>query len=263
MILAKSIESVRSPQRMGQFAPTADATASIGNASVSIVVPVLNEAGLIGPFLRHLRSRAPGAELVVADGGSTDGTRETAEALSDCLVISGRGRAQQLNEGARAAHGEVLWFLHVDSEVPTNSLDRIRAAMADAKTVGGYFRIRLPKTHVVYRLTDTLAHYAGIVLRIRCGDHGFFCRRREFFQIGGFPDVPLMEDVEFYRALRRFGSVRVVSARMKTSTRRYEQLGRVRVTLAYGLIATLFVLGVRLSTLARIYRRTCCVAGTQ
>ncbi|MCA1659600.1 MAG: glycosyltransferase, partial [Verrucomicrobiaceae bacterium] len=170
---------------IAQSAERADATTRTDRASVSIVVPVLNEADLVGPFLRHLRERAPGAELIVADGGSTDGTREAAETLCDQIVTSGPGRARQLNEGARATNAEVLWFLHVDSEVPVDCLNEIRAAIADPQTAGGYFRIRLPKTHAIYRLTDTFAHYAGILLRIRCGDHGFFCRRGVFFQSGG------------------------------------------------------------------------------
>lgn len=98
---------------------------------VSIVVPVLNEAALIGPFLQHLRQRAPGAELIVADGGSTDGTPAAAEPFCDRLIASSAGRARQLNSGAEAARGEVLWFLHADSEVPRDCLPDIRAALAD------------------------------------------------------------------------------------------------------------------------------------
>lgn len=224
---------------------------------LSIIVPVLNEAALIAPFLRHLRERAPDAELIIADGGSTDGTRSAAKPFCDRLVVSEPGRAQQLNAGARVARGDVLWFLHADSELPAGCLDEIRRAVADPHLAGGYFRIQLPKTHAIYRLTDSFAHYAGIALRIRCGDHGFFCRRGVFWQSGGFPDVPLMEDVEFYRKLHRFGRVRAVQRRLRTSARRYEQFGRTRVTFAYGLIAMLYALRVPLPFLARLYRWAC------
>jgi rSAM/selenodomain-associated transferase 2 len=243
---------------VAQFARPAGATRDPDPVPVSIVVPVLNEAEIIGPFLRHLRERAPDAELIVVDGGSTDGTEKIAGPLCDHLIKSRPGRGPQMNEGASASQGEVLWFLHADSEVALGSLEEIRGALADRKTVGGYFRIRLPKTHLIYRFTDTFAHYAGILLRIRCGDHGFFCRRKAFFQSGGFPNVTLMEDAEFFRLLHRFGRVRLVDRRLKTSARRYEQLGRVRVTFAYGLIATLFALGISPTKLASIYRRTCC-----
>jgi hypothetical protein len=107
-------------------------------------------------------------------------------------------------------------------------------------------------------LTDSFAHYAGILLRMRCGDHGFFCRRSTFLDIGGFPQVPLMEDVEFFRLLQRHGRVRYSHKRIVVSPRRYETVGRVRLTLAHGLIATLYIFGVPLSTLASIYERTCC-----
>lgn len=225
--------------------------------SISIIAPVLNEAALLPRFLRLLREHAAGAELIVVDGGSTDGSQAIALALCDQLIASPPGRARQLNAGAIAAHGEVLWFLHVDSEVPESCLREIRDALARADVAGGYFRIRLPEDHAIYRLTDTFAHYAGELLRIRCGDHGFFCRRSLFFQSGGFPDVPLMEDVQFFRKLHRFGRVCTVRRRLKTSARRYEQFGRARVTLIYGLLATLFAFGIPLRILAAIYAATC------
>jgi rSAM/selenodomain-associated transferase 2 len=224
---------------------------------ISIIVPVFNEASLIRPFLQHLRKRAPDAEIIVADGGSSDGTDRLAAGFCDQLVESDRGRGRQMNTGARAARGEILWFVHVDAKLPLQCLDEIRRIMDDPNVVGGYFRIRLPRS-MVYRLTDSFAHYAGILLRMRCGDHGIFCRRTTFLDIGGFPDVPLMEDVEFFRRLHRCGRVQHSERRITVSPRRYEALGRTRLTLAYGVIATLYLFGVPLSALARIYRRMCC-----
>ncbi len=226
--------------------------------SISIVVPVVNEAALIGPFLQHLRARAPGAEIIVVDGGSSDQTDEIATRFCDQLVTAPRSRALQLNAGAGAAGGAILWFLHVDSVVPFGALNQIHQVLSDPQTVGGFFRIRLPDEHAIYRLTDCFAHYAGILLRIRCGDHGFFCRRTAFTWSGGFPDVPLMEDVEFFRALHRFGRVRAIVNRLSISPRRYEQFGRWRVTFSYGLIATLYALGFPLARLNRLYLLTCC-----
>ena len=223
----------------------------------SIIVPVFNEAPLIRRFLAHLRERAPGAEIIVADGGSTDGTAELAANLCDRLVQSQRSRAHQMNSGADAAHGEILWFVHADAELPLECLDEIARIMHDSNVVGGYFRIRLPRG-LVYRLTDGFAHYAGLLLRMRCGDHGMFCRRTAFVDTGGFPDVPLMEDVEFFRRLRRCGRIVHSNKRIGASPRRYETVGPARLTFAYGSIATLYLFGVSLSTLARIYRRTCC-----
>lgn len=224
---------------------------------VSIVVPVLNEEALVRRFLTHLRQRAPGTEIIVVDGGSADTTRAIARPLCDRLLVTPCGRARQLNAGAQVARGEILWFLHVDSEVPADCLRDIRRALGDPRNAGGYFRIRLPETHWIYRLTDSFAHYAGILLRMRCGDHGFFCRRNVFLESGGFPELPLMEDVEFFRTLGRFGRVRALGSRIRASARRYEQMGRTRITLAYGLIAILYAVRIPIPLLARLYRKMC------
>jgi rSAM/selenodomain-associated transferase 2 len=225
----------------------------------SIIVPVFNEALLIRPFLQHLRERAPEAEIIVADGGSSDGTVDLATGFCDQLVRSEPNRAIQMNTGARAARGDVLWFVHVDAELPLRCLDEIGRIMDDPNVVGGYFRIRLPQG-LVYRLTDSFAHYAGVLLRMRCGDHGIFCRRTVFLDIGGFPRVPLMEDVEFVCQLHRHGRVTYSDKRILISPRRYEAIGRTRLTLAYGFIAMLYIFGVPASILASIYKRLCCDA---
>jgi rSAM/selenodomain-associated transferase 2 len=224
---------------------------------ISIVVPVVDEAPLIQPFLRHVLERAIGAEIIVADGGSTDGTGDLAQGFCDQLVVTERNRAIQMNAGARAAHGDVLWFVHADAEIPWGCLTEIERIMDRPDTAGGFFRIRLPRAHV-YRLTDSFAHYAGILLRMRFGDHGIFCRRTAFLEVGGFPEVPLMEDVEFFRRLQRVGRVVFSNKRILASPRRYEIIGRLRLTIAYGLIATLYSFGVPLPKLASIYKRTCC-----
>ena len=226
---------------------------------VSIIVPVFNEALLIRPFLSNLRERTCGAEIIVVDGASTDGTHRLAQGFCNQVIRSGeRSRAKQMNAGADAAVGDVLWFLHADAEVPLESLDEIERIMRDPEVCGGFFRIRLPSAPAVYRLTDSFAHYAGLLLRMRCGDHGMFCRRTAFVEVGGFPDVPLMEDVEFFRRLRRCGRLVHSDKRIAASPRRYETVGPIRLTFAYGSIATLYLFGVSLSMLARIYRRTCC-----
>jgi rSAM/selenodomain-associated transferase 2 len=227
---------------------------------VSIIVPVLNEAPLISRFLTHLRQRAPEAEIIVADGGSSDGTAELATGFCNQVVTTERNRAAQMNLGARAATGNVLWFVHADVEVPRECLPEIARLLDDRTVVGGFFRIRLPHSQPIYRLTDSFAHYAGLFLKMRCGDHGIFCRREVFMDAGGFPEVLLMEDIEFFRQLRRCGRVLHSDKRIVVSPRRYEAVGRARLTFAYGFIATLYVCGVPLPMLARIYQRTCCAA---
>jgi rSAM/selenodomain-associated transferase 2 len=229
-----------------------------GRVEISVIVPVLNEAALIRQFLLHLRERAPGAEIIVVDGGSTDPTAKLAEQSGARVVRAAPNRAVQMNAAAHVARGNILWFLHVDLTVPAVCLEEIKRCLAEPKVVGGFFRIRLPRRGFVYRLTDEFAHYAGILLRMRCGDHGFFCRRRDFLALGGFPEVPLMEDVAFFRRLRRRGRVCVINRRIVANDRRYQLLGPTRLTLAYGLIGTLYFFGASLSWLSRIYDRLCC-----
>jgi rSAM/selenodomain-associated transferase 2 len=224
---------------------------------ISIIIPTLNEASMIEKFLNSLRTRAGDAEIIVVDGGSSDGTFDLARNHCDQCLRAAPGRAVQMNVGADAASGDVFWFLHADTEVPAACLQQISDALRDPAVAGGFFRIRIPNRHIVYRLTDVLAHYAGLLLRMRFGDHGFFCRRTVFEQIGGFPEVPLMEDAEFFHKLRRLGAIAIIASRLINSPRRYEDVGPWRLTVIYGLIAFLYFLRVPISILARIYRKTC------
>ena len=154
---------------------------------ISIIVPVLNEAATIERFLKRLGERTERAELIVVDGGSSDGTFELAQRHCDRCLRASPGRAVQMNAGARTASADTLWFLHADCEVPADCLEQISDALRDPQVVGGFFRICIPSKRLVYRLTDSFAHYAGLLLRMRFGDHGFFCRRSGFDDIGGFP----------------------------------------------------------------------------
>jgi rSAM/selenodomain-associated transferase 2 len=224
---------------------------------ISIIVPVFNEAALIRRCLTNLRKHAPSAEVIVADGGSTDGTLELATELCDQLITSVCQRAVQMNAGASIAHGDAFWFIHVDVEIPPGCLQEITRKLDDPTVAGGYFRIRLPRDRFIYRLVDNVAHYTGWLLRIRCGDHGLFCRRTAFQKLGGFPDVPLMEDVDFFRALHHCGRVCVIDNRLLPSVRRYQAIGPTRLTVAYGLIAGLYAFGLSRRVLCSLYDRLC------
>jgi rSAM/selenodomain-associated transferase 2 len=218
---------------------------------------VLNEAAGIERFLRCLRERASDAEVIAVDGGSSDATVDLTRNHCDRCLHASPGRAVQMNAGARIASGKTFWFVHADCEVPAGCLQQISDALSQPEVVGGFFRIRIPNRRFVYRLTDSFAHYAGVLLRMRFGDHGFFCRRTAFEEIGGFPEVPLMEDAEFFRKLRRLGRIAIISSRLINSPRRYEKIGPWRLSLTYGLIALLYLLRVPIPVLAAIYRKTC------
>jgi rSAM/selenodomain-associated transferase 2 len=221
---------------------------------VSIVVPVLDEAPIIRAFLEHLRAVAPAAEIIVVDGGSTDGTLALCHGLADQVMQTTRGRARQMNAGAQIAHGEVFWFVHADSRIAANSLAHIESTLRDAATVGGCFRLEIVPRRWIYRIRDALGDGCVDMFKIALGDRGFFCHRESFFAAGQYPDQPLLEDADFYCQLRRLGRVERLSAKIQTSARRYEALGPIRTSLFYLLVMTLYFLGARMSFLEKLVR---------
>jgi rSAM/selenodomain-associated transferase 2 len=223
--------------------------------TISMVVPVLEEAATIREFLAHVGERAPEAEVIVVDGGSTDGTRERARECGVRVIQAERSRARQMNAGARAAMGEILWFLHADSRLPPTPLAAIREAMADPGVAGGCFRLRVPRSEPLFRISDSLGNAGVDLFRIALGDHGIFCRRSAFEQVGGYPEVPLLEDAELYQALQRVGRVRQLRPPIETSPRRYDRNGPARTTALYALILALYAARVPIPALARLHAR--------
>lgn len=223
-------------------------------ARLSLIVPVLNEAALVTGFLTHVRTSVPAAEVIVVDGGSTDGTPELAAPLADLVLASVPGRARQMNAGAARARGDVLWFLHADSHLPAGAAEAIDRALADPAAVGGCFRLRLPRPALVYRVSDSLGNLGVDVFGFALGDHGIFCRRAAFEQVRGYPEVPLLEDAEFYRALARGGRMRQLREEIVTSPRAYEAHGPGRTTAVYFAILALYVCGLPIRYLDRLYR---------
>ena len=203
---------------------------------VSVVVPALDEADGIGATLASVARQSGPWEVVVAVGDSSDGTGEAARAaLPDARVVTGeRGRARQMNDGAREARGDVLLFLHADTALPAGALDAVRAALADAAVVAGCFRTAFELDH------DALGPTERAVLRLWAsrlwmrwhrfafGDRALFVRRGAFEAAGGFPDQPLFEDLDAVRALRRHGRFSFLDAEVTTSARRFARHGAVR-----------------------------------
>jgi rSAM/selenodomain-associated transferase 2 len=227
------------------------------NPTISIIVPVLDEGDRIRRFVEQLRERAAPAELIVVRAADREDVPTSLADIADQVLTAPRGRATQMNAGANAAKGDVFWFVHADCEVPWRCVEELMTVLRDPEIVGGCFRIRFPRRELIYRVSDAGGNIA-VELFGRCyGDHGIFCRREDFFAVGGYPKVPLLEDAEFYRKLRIRGQTRQVDREIVTSPRRYEEVGPYRLTASYLLLSTLYLFRVPISILTRIYNRLC------
>jgi rSAM/selenodomain-associated transferase 2 len=221
---------------------------------LSIVVPTLDEAAGIGT---HLAALAPlrdrGCEVVVVDGGSRDRTVELARPLADLVISAPRGRGTQLNAGARAARGEVLLFLHADTRLPPGAVEAIRAALLDSRHGWGRFDVEIAGRHPLLRVVARFIGWRSRLSGIATGDQAIFVRRSRFEGVGGFPEIPLMEDVALSTALRRGGRPACLRLRVATSGRRWEARGVVRTILLMWWLRLQFWLGRDAAALARRY----------
>lgn len=221
---------------------------------ISIVIPALDEAENLARVLPALAERCPGAEAIVVDGGSADDTVGVAARFPHVRVMSGpRGRARQMNAGARAAAGEVLLFLHADTLVPAGAGAAIVGALADPSAVGGRFDIAFDSRRAVMRMVAFFMNHRSRLSRISTGDQALFVRRRVFEAMGGFPEIPLMEDVEFTRRLKRQGRIACLPLRVTTSARKWEREGPTRTIALMWLLRLLYALGTSPATLHRLY----------
>lgn len=219
---------------------------------VSIIVPVLNEAAALGRTLAPWSNR-DGIELIVVDGGSTDATREIASRHAR-VVQTARGRARQMNAGAAVATGDVLLFVHADTRLPDDAGTAVRTALRDANVVGGAFRLAIEPSTPALRLVAAGANLRARWFGLPYGDQALFVRRTTFAELGGFPDVALMEDLIFVRRLARRGRLMLLPQAVVTSARRWRREGVLTVTLRNQLFVALFACGVRPERLARWYR---------
>ncbi len=223
---------------------------------ISVVIPVLDEAKRIGRRLEELRETPGLAETIVVDGGSADGTVEIARRFPDVRVIAApRGRASQMNAGARAASGEVLLFLHADVSLPPDAAGWVKRALADPEVVAGAFRTWTVADGAERSWLSPLLHLADLrsrYARLPYGDQAIFVRREAFFRAGGFPEQPPMEDLERGRRLRRLGRIVTVPAVARVSGRRF--LARpIFATAMVNVFPLLYRLGVAPGALARVY----------
>lgn len=225
-------------------------------SSLSVVVPVLDEAGTIESCLRALAPlRARGAEVIVVDGGSSDATTTLAAPWCDRVTSAARGRAAQMNAGAIEARGDVLLFLHADTTLPPDADRLVLEGMRASGRRWGRFDVRLSGTHPLLRVVERSMNWRSRLTAIATGDQGLFIERALFGAVGGFASMPLMEDIELSRRLRRHGRPLCLRAQAVASSRRWENHGVLRTILLMWRLRLAYFLGADPVGLARIYYR--------
>lgn len=218
--------------------------------AISVVIPALDEAERVGAAIRSVRADA---EVIVVDGGSRDATRAVAAAEGARVLDAPAGRGRQLDEGARAASGDWLVFLHADTWLEAGWADGLAGLPADV--AGGAFRLAIDSDRLAFRIVERAVRARVQLFALPYGDQGLFVRREVYARVGGMPHLPLMEDVAFVRRLRRAGRLAFLPTRAFTSARRWEQHGIVSTTLRNWWAIGLYAAGRAPERLARRYNR--------
>ena len=243
---------------------------------LSIIIPTLNEESFIEKNLASIRKQllAIGnelsAEIIVADGGSRDRTVETARRFADRVCISDKGRGEQMNAGAMISTGEWLLFLHADSVIFDSGMRRmleimdseLRTSNSEPRIAGGAFRLKIDSPTPMYRcwgkiafkIISSAANMRSRILGIAYGDQGIFARRNIFYTVGGYPDISIMEDVEFVKRLKGKGKFIILNECVTTSSRRWDREGILYTTIRNWILISLYLIGASPNRLKGWYR---------
>jgi len=222
---------------------------------ISIVIPALDEEFTLPPVLERARA-ASDVEILVVDGGSMDGTVQTALGSGARVLVAKRGRAAQMNEGARAASGGALLFLHADTLLPVGFDEHVRRALSRPDVAAGAFLLGIELECRGIRCIERLADWRSRLFKLPYGDQAVFVRAEVFRRLGGFPELPIMEDFAFMRRVRRFGRIAIVRKRVLTSGRRWAAWGLWKTTMKNQVVILSYLLRVSPNRIAARYRKT-------
>jgi len=225
-----------------------------GQPAISIIIPTLNEAESITAAIKSAQA-CTGVEIVVVDGRSSDGTGEVAKGLGARLLTIAGGRAKQVNAGAMAASGDVLLFLHGDTRLPLGFHQHVQGIMAKPGTVAGAFSLEIDGTEIGLRIIEKLANFRSRFFQIPYGDQAIFLRANLFRSIGGFPEIPIMEDFVLMQRVKKEGRVVIAPIAVTTSSRRWKKLGILKTTMINQALLLAYFFGIDSERLARWYRR--------
>jgi rSAM/selenodomain-associated transferase 2 len=224
--------------------------------SFSVIIPVLHESSIINQTIEHVRRTGSGfeVEIIVVDGDKEGGTINSITHNDVVKIVSPSGRGIQINKGASAAKGDVLLFLHTDTELPEEAFAGISSVIDDREYTGGAFDLGIESGRRIFRMIEKLVFVRTRATRIPYGDQAIFIRRECFETLKGFKDIPIMEDVEFMRRLKKSGyKISIIPLTVKTSSRRWEREGVLYCTLRNWALISLYSVGVKPDKLVKFY----------
>jgi hypothetical protein len=221
---------------------------------ISVIIPTLNEAKSIEQTIQQLNQHEP-VEIIVVDGGSQDATIDLARAANAIILKLDPSKARQMNAGAARATGEILLFLHADTLLPDNYAEKVRTALKPDGVSAGAFSLGIESDVNGLRLVENVANWRSRVFQMPYGDQALFVSRETFNQIGGYPDYPIMEDFEFVRRLKRRGKIVILPDSVRTSPRRWQNLGILKTWLLNQMIIIAYYCGIPPKRLSKWYNR--------
>lgn len=223
---------------------------------ISVIIPALNEELHVLHCIESLKTAGFSGEIIVADGGSEDRTRETALGRAGVMVIdSPRGRGTQMNAGSADASGDILLFLHADTILDHGWAEELRAALDDPSVVGGAFRFSIDDPSPKFRLVEAWVRLRCRVFKLPYGDQAIFIRRDAFQQLGGYKEIALMEDVDMVKRMKKLGRITLLRNRAVTSGRRWVSKGLLKTAAINQITMLFYLLGISPERLARLYYR--------